>query len=381
MSERDRGSGMAKPARDLTSIVAVLFLATAVAGVLGCGPRRQEEALAMFDVVADTPVPAFTTFCFSVATRPDVRTHHLVAPSSRRMTFGYYLPGPAGHVQIRGQALTVSGEVVGEGLADVDIELGRTSDLVPLVVGGHDFTRSWCTAGVGADASPDGGIEDGSDDGRSDDGEAEDLGDSAHAPYDASDDTPSDAQVDSTLDTAADGSHDAGADGQPDARADTASDVAVDAPVGSTDAAVDAPVGAPDAALDAPVGAVDAPADGRADAAPPDMAVDRPTPCTACTAGEKRTETETCGPCRTGKRSRTLTCSTTCTWTGDWGACTDPAGTAANGCSIVDWCTRKAAPECKQKACTTAQALAECRTEAKTVCGSNSPAPTITYCN
>lgn len=361
MSERNRAKGTVKPRRDLTRALAALVLAATAAGIAGCRSVRGDEALAMFDVVADTPVPGFTTFCFSVATRSEVRTHHLVAPTSRRMTFGYYLPGPSGHVQVRAQAVNAAGEVVGEGLADLDIELGHTSAVVPLVVGGHEFTRNWCTPGGGVtDASPDLGP----DEAGSDDGGQDDAGDSPDAQDDASDASRPDAQVDAPLDVTADGGVDGGVGGPTDARVDAAPvDVAVDAPPGSADAATDAPL---DAAMDT---------------APVDAAVDRPpTPCTACTPGAKRTETETCGPCKTGKRSRTLTCSTTCTWTGDWGACAD-TGTAAHGCSIVDWCTRKAAPECKQQACTTAQALAECRTEAKSTCGSNSPAPTITNCN
>lgn len=359
MSTRARARGTVNPRRDRRRVAAALVLTAASAWVASCRSVRGDEALAMFDVVADTPVPAFTTFCFSVATRPEVRTHHLVAPASRRMTFGYYLPGPSGHVQVRAQALDASGDVVGEGLADIDIELGRTSTVVPLVVGGHEFTRNWCIPGGGAtDAGPDIGP----DDGGTDDGVADDASDHADAQPDAG--VP--PRPDANPDASADGSPDGGAAGQPDA----APDIAVDAPL---DVAVDALAGPADAPLDAP-------RDAAVDTAPADAAIDRPTPCTACTPGEKRTETETCGPCKTGKRSRTLTCSTTCTWTGDWGACAD-TGTAAHGCSIVDWCTRKAAPECTQKACTAAQALAECRTEAKSTCGSNAPAPTITNCN
>lgn len=103
-------------------------------------------------------------------------------------------------------------------------------------------------------------------------------------------------------------------------------------------------------------------------------------PCTGCTPGQTRTENGTCGPCGTGKRSRTQTCSAACVWVGDWSTCNDK-GTAPSYCSEVLFCTRMAAPECKQHACSNAEALAQCRAEAKDICGASSPSPTIVYCN
>jgi hypothetical protein len=319
-------------------VLVVLGLA-APGAFWGCRAVRQDEALAILDVSAQAPVPAFTTFCFSVATRPEVRTHELPAPSSRRMTFGYYLPGPSGRVQIRAQALAPSGQVVGEGLADVDIQLGRISATVTLAMGAGSISAARCAKGdASADAPPGDAVGDGQSDG----------------PADAPADGRPDAALDGQPDTTADAELDLAGDGRAEAAADALADLST--ADGTSDTAADAPI-----------------TDGSA----ADVGV---PPCTACVPGATRGESESCGPCGTGRRSRTLTCSTTCTWTGAWDACLDP-GTADHGCSVVDWCTRNAAPECRQLACSTAEALAECRAEAKTVCGTNSRAPTIANCN
>ena len=331
-----------------------------VAGLLSaCSAVRDDEALAMLDVAAATGVPGFESFCFSVDGRPEIATHDVYAAPARRMKFGYYLPGPSGPVEIRAQALAPMGQVVGEGMVTVRIEVGRVSDIVLLPVGTVDLSPSRCRRG---DAGRDGGAD-------------------ALANADgAAGDTAGDAGLDGrTADgavadgAAADGRADASGDGQTgDAGAEARADAMADASAGDVgDARADAGHDGPaDASPDT---APDGPTDGSTDAR------DAPPPCTACMTGMTRTESADCG-CRAGRRSRTLTCSGTCAWVpGAWSECDEPED-PEHACSVVDYCTRLAAPECRQTGCTPTRALAECKTEVTRICG-NAPAPTMAYCD
>jgi hypothetical protein len=311
----------------------VFFWALAAAGMApACSSVRDDEALAMLDVSAAADVPAFATLCLSVTARTEIPTFEVTAPSTRRQKVGYYVPGPNGSVQVRAQAVASSGAVVGEGVAAVDVTLGRVSPLVSLTVSGASTSPSLCRKS------------------------------------DAGGDRPSDAGADGSADGAADRPADAGSDKPSDgAAADARADAATDAsPTSDASDASDASPRDGDTADKADSGA---------------DRVDSGGGCTGCTPGETKTESAPCSPCSSGRWSRTVTCSATCTWVpGAWGACSDQ-GSGEHKCSVVDWCTRAAAPECRQVACSPEQALAECRAEAKEICGQSSASPSISYCN
>ena len=87
----------------------------------------------MLDVSAAPGVPSFTTARFSVAGRAEIPPHEVRYDGRARFKFGYYLPGPNGTLRITGQALSASC-LVGVGSVEVDVQLGRVSAPVALVI-------------------------------------------------------------------------------------------------------------------------------------------------------------------------------------------------------------------------------------------------------
>jgi hypothetical protein len=183
----------------------VAVVSLLAAGMAGCRSVRSDEALAMLDVSVAADVPAFTTARFSVAGRPEIWPHEVRFDGRTTLKFGYYLPGPNGTLRITGQALSASC-LVGAGSAEVDVQLGRASSVVTLVI--KALVEPDPTCATTHDAGQDG------------------VGDAVSAdavdvapPADA---TPDAVDVPSTADAA-----DAGADAAPDV---IAKDATVDVP-------------------------------------------------------------------------------------------------------------------------------------------------------
>ncbi|MFL5307039.1 MAG: hypothetical protein ACJ8F1_17615 [Polyangia bacterium] len=117
--------------RHAPSSAALLLALVAV----GCGSVRTDEGLVMLDVSASATVPAFASVRFSVVGRPSVPTHEVPSVPAGHLRFGYYLPGPDGAAQVQAEALSTGHCTVGQGTAAVDVQLGRVSPSVPLLIG------------------------------------------------------------------------------------------------------------------------------------------------------------------------------------------------------------------------------------------------------
>jgi hypothetical protein len=136
-----------------TSRVAVLGCALVLGALAACSSLRTDQGLAMLDVTAATDAPPFTTARFSVAGRPEIAPHEISYDGKSTLRFGYYLPGPNGTLRVTGQALSASC-VVGTGTAEVNVQLGRVSAPVPLVMKPVASLDPGCV--LSADASADG---------------------------------------------------------------------------------------------------------------------------------------------------------------------------------------------------------------------------------
>jgi hypothetical protein len=148
---------------------------------LACG-SRPDEGLAILEVTVSSEVPPFGTVRFSVDGRPEVRAREVPFDSSRPLRFGYYLPGPAGKVTIHAGALAARSCLVGEGLAEVDVQIGKISPAVPLAIARVKINDPACRG----DAAPP-------------EGEPPDAaGDTTHP--DASDGSPAEAGADAPRD-------------------------------------------------------------------------------------------------------------------------------------------------------------------------------------
>lgn len=228
-----------------------------LAALGACGRSvRSDEALAMLEVSTAAGLPAFTTARFSVAGRPEIVAHEVRYDGRATLKFGYYLPGPGGTLRISGQAL--AGDcLVGSGVAEVEVQLGRVSSPVALIIKPLAEPYPACAGARdgGLDGALDGGAEtDGAPDGR--DATAADVA------TDMGDGPPTDAATDAPVNATDVG---AGIDAAPDLAPDVPRDVA-----GAADAVVDAVA---DAVLDlapdlAPDRAADAVADVARDVAP-----------------------------------------------------------------------------------------------------------------
>jgi hypothetical protein len=127
----------------------------------GCHSVRGDEALAMLQVSAAPGLPSFTTARFSVAGRPDIAPHEVPYDGHGTLKFGYYLPGPNGTLRITGQALSASC-LAGAGNAEVDVQLGRVSEAVALIIKPLiDPDPSCATAGDAGRGEDGGGKNDG----------------------------------------------------------------------------------------------------------------------------------------------------------------------------------------------------------------------------
>jgi hypothetical protein len=204
-------------------VAAAAMMAAAPLGG-ACSSTDRNEALVLLSVTASPDVFWFTSVRFSVPDRPAIRPHEVDFDPVASFKFGYYLPGPDGPAQVKAEALSAAGCLVGMGAATVEVQVGRVSPAVPLVIGPIASIDTACLA------RPDAATTDGA-------------------------------------------SADADAGAEADAGADAGSDVAADA------AAADAAVGDA-AAADAAVGDVAGPADaspsdqGTGDATTPDAATD-----------------------------------------------------------------------------------------------------------
>src|SRR4030095_9828614 len=92
------------------------------------------EGLAILEVTVSPEVPAFTTLRFSVDGRADVLPREVAYDPAHPLRFGYYLPGPSGKLMIHAGALAARSCLVGEGLAEVDVAVGKISPAVPLAI-------------------------------------------------------------------------------------------------------------------------------------------------------------------------------------------------------------------------------------------------------
>ena len=220
--------------RGLFAIACVVGAAT----IPACRSVRGDEALVLIDVAAAPDVPPFGMLRFSVTGRPEIAPAEAAFPASGTLRFGYYLPGPNGRVEVRAAALAGLSCVVGGGTTVADVQLGRVSPEVSLVV---------VRAAVIDPACLDGGTD-------------------GDASVDARVDAPFDVPIPPT---------DAKADGAGDVRADVAAD-------GAAEVRLDAP--ADGAAEVRPDGASDARFDVGTDAItpPPPMCID---PAHSCTSG------------------------------------------------------------------------------------------------
>jgi hypothetical protein len=138
----------------------------------GCSSVRTDEGLVILDVSASAGVPVFASVRFSVVGRRDIPTHEVAYDPARHLRLGYYVPGPAGAAQVHAEALSAANCIVGQGTATVDVELGRVSPAVALVVG--PATGAGPDGGVICPARLDGAADrrssDGATDSRSNDG-------------------------------------------------------------------------------------------------------------------------------------------------------------------------------------------------------------------
>jgi hypothetical protein len=111
-------------------------VAAGVCGLIAtasCRSVRNDEALAMLDVSVASGVPLFTTARFSVAGRAEIPAHEVRYDGRTPLQFGYYLPGPNGTLRITGQAWSADC-MVGAASVEVDVQLGRVSKAVALVI-------------------------------------------------------------------------------------------------------------------------------------------------------------------------------------------------------------------------------------------------------
>ena len=122
-------------------------------GLLGCRSVRTDEALVMLDVSPAAGMPPFTSARFSVAGRPEIAPHEVPYQGATPLQFGYYLPGPNGTLRITGQALSASC-LVGTGSVAVEVQVGRVSAPVSLVITALTDVDPACLAS--RDASADG---------------------------------------------------------------------------------------------------------------------------------------------------------------------------------------------------------------------------------
>jgi len=137
--------------------------------VASCGSVPRDEGLVILEVSATAVVPPFASVRFSVVGRPTVRPHEVLTDPARTLRFGYYLPGPSGPADVQAEAVAATGCVVGNGTAPVEVEVGRISPPVTLVIGPAAGGGAGCpsggdgaTDGRGADAAPD-AVEAGAD--------------------------------------------------------------------------------------------------------------------------------------------------------------------------------------------------------------------------
>src|SRR5206468_11084913 len=111
------------------------------------------------------------------------------------LRFGYYLPGPPGPAQVQAEGLAPAGCVVGRGSASVDVQLGRVSPAVALVIGPAAGTRS--DGGVLCRSSADASVDHRPTDARSADAHGSDARADSHPTDARADSHPTDARVDS----------------------------------------------------------------------------------------------------------------------------------------------------------------------------------------
>jgi len=229
----------------------------------------------LIDVAAAPDVPPFGMLRFSVTGRPEIAPAEAAFPASGTLRFGYYLPGPNGRVEVRAAALAGLSCVVGGGTTITDVQLGRVSPEVSLVVVRAAVIDPACLdGGTGGDASVDGPI------------------------------APADAKADGADDGHADVAADGAAEVRVDAPADGAADVRVDAPADG--AAEVHPDGATsDARVDAGTDAV---------TPPPPMCIDPARSCTSastCCGGRVCATTATSAPAAVCCGKFTTACNTT----------------------------------------------------------------------
>ena len=124
----------------------------------GCSSVRTDEGLVMLDVAVAADVPSFTTARFSVAGRPDVRTHEVTYDGKSGLRFGYYLPGPNGTLRITGQALSANC-LFGSGTAEVQLQLGHVSSAVPLTINRAVEIDPACLSAPDASTDADGPVD------------------------------------------------------------------------------------------------------------------------------------------------------------------------------------------------------------------------------
>jgi len=222
-------------------VAAMTALHVAALGACGCRSVRGDEALAVLEVSTAAGLPPFTTARFSVAGRPEIAPHEVRYDGRSTLKLGYYLPGPGGTLRISGQALSASC-LVGTGSAEVDVQLGRVSSPVALIIKPLAEPDPACVARDGSvDGDRDGIVDGDRDSVRDGDNDNDNDGRDAtgiDAPTDLGDGPSADTTVDAPA-TANDAA--APIDGAAtDAVLDRAPDVVPDV-MSVVDAAVDLP--------------------------------------------------------------------------------------------------------------------------------------------
>ena len=166
------------------------------------GDGAGEEGLAVLEITAAADVPAYSGVRFSIPGRKDIPAQEVAAAPGQALRFRYALPGPSGKTLVRAQALSVDRCAVGEGFAEVELELGRISAAVPLFITRTPASEQSCFEPL--DAAED---------------EVEPTSDASDDPADVPVNAPADAPADRPTPN-------------PDARADAPrADAAVDKPV------------------------------------------------------------------------------------------------------------------------------------------------------
>jgi hypothetical protein len=140
------------------AIVAAAVMAAAPLGG-GCSTTDRNEALVLLNVTASPDVFWFTSVRFSVPDRPAIRPHEVDFDPGASFKFGYYLPGPDGSAQVKAEALSAAGCLVGMGVATVEVKVGQVSPAVPLVIGPIASIDAACLARPDAAATDGAGVD------------------------------------------------------------------------------------------------------------------------------------------------------------------------------------------------------------------------------